>query len=167
MRRTISVFLGFALLGLYGCASVVPKFPSLAPPDKPRTVYNWNEEVVTEPKVVKVGEGEFIVQRTEKRLTAGLDTTSRKVGMPERIGGFIAGLSFWIFAMIVVGLILAPATTIGFLFNKYRLYKNAMKQTVIAIKEARAVDSQALHDSLKTRQTVETKRIVGKLKADI
>lgn len=42
-----------------------------------------------------------------------------------------------------------------------------MKQTVTAIKEARAVDSQALHDSLKTKQTVETKRIVGKLKAEL
>ena len=160
-------FLGLFILGLCGCASVVPRFPSLAPPEKPRTVYNWNEEVVTEPKVIKAGEGEFIVQRTEKRVSAGLDTTPRKVGLPERIGSFIAGLSFWIFALIVLGLILAPATTIGFLFNKYQQYKNAMKQTVAVIKEARAVDSQALHDSLKTRQTVETKKIVGKLKADM
>src|SRR3989338_11592626 len=167
MRRTISVFLGFALLGLYGCASVVPKFPSLAPPEKPRTVYNWNEEVVTEPKVVKTGEGEFIVQRTEKRLSAGLDTTPRKVGLVERGGNFIRGFSFWIFALIILGLILAPSVTIGFLFKKYVQYKNAMKQTVAAIKEARAVDSQALHDSLKTKQSVETKKIVGKLKADI
>src|SRR3989338_5475071 len=160
MRRTISVFLGFALLGLYGCASVVPKFPSLAPPEKPRTVYNWNEEVVTEPKVIKTGDGEFIVQRTEKRLSAGLDTTPRKVGFQERVGGFIAGLSFWIFALVVLGLILAPGATIGFLFKKYAQYKSAMKQTVAAIKEARAVDSQALHDSLKARQTAETKKIV-------
>lgn len=167
MRKTIIVLLGFTLLGLCGCASVTPKFPTLQPPDKPRTVYNWNEEVVTEPKVVKTGEGEFIVQRTEKRLSAGLDTTPRKVGFVERIGNFIGGLSFWIFALIVIGLILAPGATIGFLFKKYAQYKNAMKQTVAAIKEARAVDSQALHDSLKTKQTVETKRIVGKLKAEL
>ena len=155
------------LLLLSGCASVIPKFPSLTPPDKPRTVYNWNEEVITEPKVIKAGEGEFIVQRTEKRLTAGLDTTPRKVGLPERIGGFIAGLSFWVFALIVLGLILAPATTIGFLFNKYQQYKEAMKQTIAAIKESRAVESQALHDALKSRQTVETKKIVGKIKANL
>jgi hypothetical protein len=42
-----------------------------------------------------------------------------------------------------------------------------MKQTLGAIKESRAVDSQALHDALKARQTVETKKIVGKLKADL
>jgi len=155
------------LLVLCGCASVVPKFPSLAPPEKPKTVYNWSEEVITEPKVIKAGKGEFIVQRTEKRVTAGLDTTPTKVGLPERIGGFIAGLSFWIFALIVLGLILAPATTIGFLFNKYRQYKNAMKQTVAAIKEARAIDSQPLHDALKTRQTIETKKLVGKIKAEL
>jgi hypothetical protein len=160
-------FLSLSLLSLCGCASMVPKFPSLAPPDKPRTVYNWNEEVITEPKVIKAGEGEFIVQRTEKRLMAGLDTTPRKVGLPERIGGFIAGLSFWILALIILGLVLAPATTIGFLFNKYQQYKNAMKQTVVAIKEARAVDSQALHDTLKLRQSAQTKKIVGQFKAEL
>ena len=167
MRKTIIVFLGFALLGLCGCASVTPKFPSLAPPEKPRTVYNWNEEVIIEPKVIKTGEGEFIVQRTEKRLSAGLDTTPKKVGLIERIGSFIGGLSFWIFALVVLGLILAPGATIGFLFKKYAQYKNAMKQTVAAIKEARAVDSQALHDALKARQTVETKKIVGRIKAGL
>lgn len=155
------------MAGLCGCASIVPKFPSLTPPEKPKTVYNWNEEVISEPKVIKAGEGEYVVQRTQKRISAGLDTTPRKVGLPERIGGFIAGLSFWIFALIVLGLVLAPATTIGFLFNKYRQYKDAMKQTVAAIKEARAVDSQALHDALKARQTTETKRIVGKFKAEL
>lgn len=164
MRKRIIV--GICLFGLCGCASV-PRFPLLAPPEKPRTVYNWNEEVVTEPKVIKTGEGEFIVQRTEKRLSAGLDTTPKKVGLTEQIGNFIAGLSFWIFALIVLGLVLAPGATIGFLFKKYAQYKNAMKQTVAAIKEARAVESEALHDSLKARQTVETKRIVGKLKADL
>lgn len=165
MRKQIVV--GICLFSLCGCASVTPKFPSLAPPEKPRTVYNWNEEIVTEPKVVKTGEGEFIVQRTEKRLSAGLDTTPRRVGFMERIGGFIAGLSFWIFALIVFGLILAPGATIGFLFKKYAQYKNAMKQTVAAIKEARAVDSQALHDALKAKQSVETKKTVGNLKAHL
>jgi len=57
--------------------------------------------------------------------------------------------------------------TIGFLFNKYAQYKNAMKQTVAALKDVRAVDSQSLHDSLKARQTAETKKIVGNLKADL
>jgi len=161
------IFLFLTLFFLNGCASVVPKFPSLTTPEKPRTVYNWNEEVVTEPKVVKTGEGEFIVQRTEKRLSAGLDTTPRRVGFMESIGGFIAGLSFWIFALIFLGFILAPGATIGFLFKKYLQYKNAMKQTVAAIKEAKAVDSQVLHDALKARQTTDTKKIVGNLKADL
>lgn len=154
-------------MGLSGCASVTPKFPSLTPPEKPRTIYNWNEEVVTEPKVVKTGDGDVIVQRTEKRLSAGLDTTPKRIGFMERMGGFIAGLSFWIFALIILGLVLAPGATIGFLFKKYAQYKNAMKQTVAALKDARAVDSQALHDSLKARQTAETKKIVGNLKAEL
>ena len=168
LKTEIIVGITITLLCLLsGCASIVPKFPSLIAPDKPRTVYNWNEEVVTEPKVIKTGEGEFIVQRTEKRLSAGLDTTPRKIGFVERVGSFIAGLSFWIFALTVLGLVLAPGVTIGFLFKKYIQYKNAMKQTVSAIKEARAVDSQVLHDALKVRQTVETKKIVGKLKAGL
>ena len=161
------IIFGLCLISLCGCASIMPKFPSLSPPEKPRTIYNWSEEVITEPKVVKTGEGEFIVQRTEKRLSAGLDTTPKKIGFIERTGNFIAGLSFWIFALIVLSLILAPAATIGFLFKKYTQYKNAMKQTVAAIKEARAVDSQALHDALKAKQSVETRKIVGSLKADL
>lgn len=117
--------------------------------------------------MIKAGDGEVVVQRTEKRLSAGLDTTPRRVGFMERIGSFIGGLSFWIFALIVLGLILAPGATIGLLFKKYAQYKNAMKQTVAAIKEARAADSQSLHDSLKARQTAETKKIVGNLKAEL
>lgn len=167
MRKTIIMFLGFTLLGLCGCASVAPKFPSLQPPEKPRTVYNWNEEVITEPKVIRAGDNEVVVQRTEKRLSAGLDTTPRKMSFSERIGNFIAGLSFWIIVLIVVGLILAPGATIGFLFKKYARYKNAMRETVAAIKEARAVDSQALHDALKSKQSVDTKKIVGKIKAGL
>jgi hypothetical protein len=145
----------------------VPRFPSLTAPEKPQTVYNWNEEVITEPKVIKAGDGTVVAQRTEKRLSVGLDSTPKKVGLVERIGNFIGGLSFWIFALIVLGLVLAPGATIGFLFKKYAQYKNAMKQTVAAIKEARAIDSQALHDALKARQTVETKKIVGNLKSEL
>ena len=146
---------------------MTPRFPSLTAPEQPQTVYNWNEEVVTEPKVLKAGDGTVVAQRTEKRLSVGLDTTPKKVGFIERIGNFIGGLSFWIFALIVLGLFLAPGATIGFLFKKYAQYKNAMKQTVAAIKEAKAVDSQALHDALKSKQSVDTKKIVGKLKADL
>lgn len=165
MKKIAGIVLSIFLLS--GCASVVPRFPSLTPPDKPKTVYNWKEEMITEPKVIKAGEGEFVVQRTEKRLSADLDTTPHRGGFMERLGDFVAGLSFWIFALIVLGLVIAPGATIGFLFKKYSQYKAAMKQTVAAIKEARAVDSQALHDSLKVKQTVGTKKIVGKLKADM
>lgn len=70
-------------------------------------------------------------------------------------------------SLIVLGFVLAPGATIGFLFRKYVQYKNAMKQTVAAIKEARAVDSQTLHDALKFKQSADTEKIVGKIKADL
>lgn len=162
-----SIIAVICLLGLSGCASAV-RFPSLTAPEKPHTVYNWNEEVVTEPKLIKTaGDGAVVAQRTEKRLSVGLDTTPKKVSFIERIGNFIGGLSFWIFALVILGLILAPGATIGFLFKKYKQYKNAMKQTVAAIKEARAVDSQALHDALKSKQSTDTKKIVGQIKAGL
>ncbi len=167
MKMRYLLFSAWVFL-LAGCASVTPRFPSLTAPEKPRTVYNWNEEVVTEPTVIKTtGDSAVVVQRTEKRLSVGLDTTPKKVGFIERIGNFIGGLSFWIFALIVLALIIAPGATIGFLFKKYAQYKNAMKQTVAAIKEARAVDSQVLHDALKSKQSTDTKKIVGQIKASL
>jgi len=42
-----------------------------------------------------------------------------------------------------------------------------MKETVAAIKEAKAIENTELHNALKDKQSVETKKIVGQIKTDL
>lgn len=162
------IFLLLTLVTLSGCA-ITPQFPNLNRPERPKTIYGWQEEFVSTPQVLTGIDGKnYVSNKTEKRLSINLDTTTKKPGFFQRVGGFFGGLGFWLIVLLVLGLVFAPGITIPFLLAKYHQYRNAFKQTVAAIKESKAVDeNQKLHDALKSRQDDSTKKLVGELKAAI
>ena len=86
----------------------------------------------------------------------------------QRMGSWISGLSIIAVLLLGLGFILAPSTTVLFLLGLLRKWKLAFKQTVFAIKSSQAVnDNETLHNELKSKQSVVTKKLVGDIKAEL
>lgn len=154
------------LIFMAGCAPI--SFPKLPTPKKPETVYNWNEKTTTKPKAVVYGDKIVVVEETERTLQVGLETTPQKLSFSQRIGGWISGLSFIAFLGLIVCLVLAPGATLAWLVKLLFKWKKAFKETVVAIKEAKAVDKDPeLKNILNAKQSIETKKIVDEIRRAI
>jgi len=164
MRKTITIAVICILLS--GCGGFT--LPRLTTPRKPETVYNWSERVNIKPKAVITNGKTVIVEETEKELIVNYQRAERKVTFIERLGGWISNLSLIGFILLIVGFILAPSTTIGFLFNTLSKWRRAMKETVSAIKESQVVnENEKVENCLRAKQSKETKKIVGNIKAEL
>lgn len=151
-------------LMLSGCL----RLPRLVTPRRPETIYSWREKLVTKPKAVVAGDKIVVIQEEQKTLTVGYEKTTPKETFMQRVGNWISGLGMIAFIAIVAGLILCPGATLSFLMKKAFAYKRALKETVQAVKESRAVNTgQDLHDALAQRQSNATKKIVGNIKSDL
>ncbi len=161
MKR-IPIILAMCLL-LTGCAGV--RLPRLATPKKPETVYSWSERTRTTPKAVVVGNKVVVVEESEKTLHVGLEQTPRKLTFGQRIGNWISGLGILGILLLIAGFILAPAATMGFLVKFLFKWKRALRETVLAVKEAKAIDKNAeLKNLLAAKQSNSTKKIVDDIK---
>lgn len=162
--KKIIIILWVSLL-LSGCAGI--PFPKITTPKKPETVYNWREEVTRKPRAIITDDKTYVVEEVKKTLQVGLETTPRKLSLGEKIGNWFSGLSVLAIIALVVGLVLCPGATLAWLVKLLFKWKRAMRETVAAIKEAKAVENIELHNALKDKQSVETKKIVGQIKADL
>lgn len=165
MRKwSISLTLLLIMIFLTGCAGI--RLPSLPTPKRPDTLYNYSETQTSKPTAVVTNGKVIVVTETEKTVRIGLKIAPKKVTFAERIGGWISGLGLIAVIALIVGLVLAPGATIAFLFKVVRKWKRAMRETVVAIKESKAVtNGNGLDKSLSSRQSEETKKIVGNIKA--
>jgi hypothetical protein len=163
--KTKMVGLSLMVFLLAGCAMSIP-WPSLRGPERPKTIYNWEERQVSNPVVLTEKSGkQYVAYQTDKQLIAHLDSTPRKVGLFERIGSFIAGLGFWIILALIIAFVIAPAGTIVFLFGQFKKYKTALVETVTAIKQSKATENPAVKQALVDNHSPETRTIVGQIKA--
>ena len=151
---------------LMGCSAI--RLPSLVTPKKPETVYNWNEKTTSKPKAVVCNGKVVVVEETEKTLQVGLEQTTQKLTFAQRIGNWISGLGILGIILLIIGLVLAPGATMGFLVKTLFKWKKAFKETVVAIKEAKTVDENAtLKNALADKQSLETKKLVDDIKRSI
>ena len=136
MKRCIAIVL--LLLFLPGCAGI--PFPKITTPKKPDTIYNWREENRRTPKAVVAGDEVVVVEETRNVVEVGLERTPHKLSFAQRIGKWISGLSFIGILLLIIGLILAPGATMGFLIKLLLKWKRGFKETISAIKEAKATE---------------------------
>ncbi len=162
--RKILMILAVSLL-LSGCAGI--SFPKIVTPKKPETIYNWLEEEVKTPKAIVADNKTYVVEETKRTLQVGLKNTPHNLTLGERIGRWFSSLSLLAILALVAGLILFPGGTMVWLVKLVMKWKNAMRQTVAAIKESKATENEDLHNALKDKQSVETKEIVGQIKASL
>jgi len=164
MLRKMIMISAVSLL-LAGCAGI--SFPKITTPKKPETVYNWREEITKKPRAIIADDKTYVVEETKKTLQVGLETTPGKLMLGEKIGNWFSGLSALAIIALIIGLVLCPGATLAWLVKLLFKWKRAMKETVAAIKESKAVENAELHNALKDKQSVETKKIVGQIKADL
>jgi hypothetical protein len=161
MKKTVLLLALVPLLS--GCALL--KLPGMPTPKGPQTVYNWQETVTKKARPVKIDDKIFIVQDEVKELIVGYEKVTPKKTFIEKIGSWISGLGMIGFVLLVIGLVLAPTATIGFLFATLRKWKNAMRETVSGIKESRLIDKDnGLKASLTDKQSTKTKLLVDSIK---
>ena len=166
MGRIYILYISILLLFITGCSAIA--LPKLTTPKKPETIYNWNETSRTTPKAVITNGKVVVVEETERILSIGLEQTPRKLSFAQKIGNWISSLSIIGVILLIAGLILAPGATLGFLVKTLFKWKKAFRETVIAIKEAKAIDEDPdLKNALKDKQSLETKKLVDDIKRSI
>lgn len=157
-----TLFLCGLVAGICGCSLL----PSIIRPNKPATVYNWREEITTKPKAVITDGKVVVVQEEHKVLEASV--VIPKVSFMQRIGNWLGGLSIIGIIVLIVFLVLCPGATIAWLVKQVFKWKNALKETAAAIKDAKAVESDnALELALKEKQSDETKKLIGQIRSTI
>ena len=160
---TKKIMIACLMILLTGCSAI--RLPSLTTPKKPETVYNWKETTSTKPKAVICNGKVVVVEDKEQTLTVGLEQSTPKLTFSQKIGKWISGLSLVGILLLLGGLILAPSATLGFLWSTLMKWKKAMKETVVAIKEVRAIDKNIeLKNALNEKQSIETKKLVDDIK---
>jgi len=158
------VILGSLLIS--GCGGF--SLPIMPTPKQPQTVYNWEEIQTSSPQAICVGDEVYVVNSTEKTIKVNYEKQEKQLTFMGRLGAWIGGLGLIGVILLIVGLVLAPGATIGFLFSTLAKWKSAMKQTVSALKTANVVnENKELKEALKSSQSVQTKKIVGDIKAEL
>ncbi len=85
MKKTLMII---AIAGgcLVGCMSLPPiRLPSIAPPERPKTVYQYKETMKEEPLILDIQQRKFfkdkivVAKKIEKTIEVNLDTTPEKV----------------------------------------------------------------------------------------
>ena len=132
-------------------------------PNKPATVYNWRESITTKPTAV-VSDGKVIVVQEQTKVLEASVVVPKTTFM-QRIGNWLGGLSIIGIIILIVCLILFPGATLAWLVKQMFKWKKALVETAGAIKDAKAAEGDsALEMALKERQSIETKKLLGKLR---
>lgn len=158
MKRLM--LLGLVVL-LSGCGTI--SFPSLNAPKPPDTVYNYHQQISTEPRVVSTNEkGQSVVFTAQ---TQSVDVGYTKVEKPltfwQRLCNWLAGLSILGILALVVFFFIAPTTVIGWLLSEKNKIQTAFKQTVQGIDKSGAISTTpALATALSSTQDAATKAMV-------
>lgn len=166
MKRKHLLWVIVLSLLLSGCAGI--RFPKLPTPKKPETAYNWNERSKITPRAVVAGNRVVVLEESEKTLQVGLEQTPQKLSFAQRLGGWISGLGILGIILLIAGFILAPAATAGFLVKLLFKWKKAFRETVLAVRESKAIEKDAdLRNSLASKQSLSTKKMVDGIKREI
>lgn len=156
-----------SLFMLTGCGML--HLPGLTTPDRPKTVYGWNEKETKTPVVgvLKENGDQVITYETKKELTVNLEEAPVQLTFMQRLGRAIGSLSIWVLIAILVGVLGFPTVTIPWLMAQVGKYKKALTQTVKAIDQGPAEAKTALKPMLSDKQDTDTKAIIGEIKAKI
>ncbi len=116
-------------------------------------------------KIVKV-----LTEKTEERETTyNKETKEPSLTWWQRMCRWFGSLGTFGIVLLIAGMLLCPGVTIGFVVRLIRRLKNALRETVKAVKESDAVShvDPVLHDALSSNLSRTSKVLVGRIKAQL
>ena len=169
MRKYSWVLIVILVISVSGCAGgLIPKIQVHKVPKQSEAKYQVNQYTKTTPKAVVYGDKVVVVEATETSYQMSVAQKPFVKSFAQRIGGWISSLGVISILLLIVGLFLFPGVTIAFLFKIMVRWKNAFKQTVVAINDVNATKANVdFKNALSNRQSTETKTIINKLKNEV
>lgn len=166
MRILIIGTILFSLM-LSGC-SLIPMPKIVKPKDVIVTSKNREEKLYKETGYEELLGKARKFTRYYKDYSSNQEKTVPKKTLMERVGNWISGLSFLAFILIGAGLFFFPTITISILWSVKCRVGRALRETVSAIKISQAVNRDTeLHNQLAFKQTKQTKKMIGNIKANL
>lgn len=156
--------LGIILL-LSGCGGFLPGISTPKPPD---TVYNWHETVHTTPRLITSVDGKsYTADETTKELSVEYTKKEKPLSFLQKIGNWIAGLSWTAFILIGGCLLIFGSAPILWAYAKYQKIKTGLKEVVSGIEDSNKVQSDKdLHDALAKSTSDGTKKLIDDIKRE-
>lgn len=147
-----------------GCGFL--NFPSLNAPKPPDQVYNYRQDITTEPRVVQIDEqGRSVVFTAQHQsIEVGYERKDKPLSWWQRLCNWLGNLGIFGILVLLASLFIAPAGTLGWIWKQYQKYKKAMTQTVWAIEESKAVDNNQVKAALASNHDNETKKLVDDIR---
>lgn len=150
--------LGFLTLTLTGCALLSPIKALTSDPAKP-TINTQKTTKYEKFRDLKRGL-DYSLQETYYNQEV------KKLTLGQRIGAFISGLSTWAILLTILGFILFPGATIGFLLSRLKVIGKALFQTVKGIQSAKQGDGKYL-EALSNEHDEESLTEINKIRAQV
>lgn len=164
MKRQMMIQLCLVIF-LGGCSAL--KFPNINPPNPPQTMYNYEQSFTKNPTAVVVDGKTVVVENQEQNVRINYQKQQEKLSWWKRFTNWLGSLGMIAVVLIIIGIFVAPGATIGFLFNSFRKTKKALRQTVRAIDESKAVNTDnGLKLALLSNQDTDTKRVIDTVKRE-
>lgn len=163
----VAIALGSLILGL-----ALPKLNPFKAFEK--TAANkkasWTRQTEKATPVVltdKAGKAVAVGTATEKIYDTGMESTVPKPTLGERIGAFFASLTTWGLAFVGVSLLFFGGAPLVWVARKYFVMKQALKNTVAAIREADNETYEKLKPKLAAAHDKQDRQVIDKLKTEL
>lgn len=148
------------VLGTAGCGAL--QFPTINAPKPPEQVYKYSQTIEKQPQVVQTPDGKSYVWESQKQtVDVNYEKKEKPLSWWQRFCNWLGNLGIIGILLLVGALVIAPGGTMMFLWKKYQQFRKAFTQTVKAIDDAKAVETNpALKQSLSARQDNSVKALV-------
>ena len=161
------IFLLLLLFLLVGCSPV--EFPTLNAPQKPQTVYEYNETFDKNPVISQeTDDGKFRVWEQQSRtVNVNFKKQEKQLTWWQRFTNWLGTWSI-ITALVVIGCLAFGFTApLVWLFNRYKTFRNTLKTVVQTIDSTKSIEANpALKDGLSSSLDAKEKVVISALKQE-
>jgi len=159
------ILLLFVSIAISGCASFNPFKAISDPPNQPKKMGAW--EQTSEPIILGTASDGKLVVANKLTYKASAEETEPKLTLGQKIGNFFSGLSMTGLLFILISLLFFGGAPIVWAVKKYFAVKNALRNTVKAIKEIEPEHFEWIKPTLAANQDKADKVIIAKIKGDL
>ena len=164
MKKFALLIMLIISLSLIGCASINPFKGLASPPSEPKKMGSW--EQTSEPVFVGTIDGKAVVaNKISYRATA--EESNPRLTIGQRIGKFFANLSIVGILFVVLSLVFFGGTPIYWIARKYFTAKNALVNTVKAIREIPSEQFNAIAPTLSKNMDKKDKELIARIKGSL